>query len=153
MRVYHTSHIVHLHVHRDDLPQKNIWRFVNKKLTLSAITIEIPIITWIAIFTTIEPLMTKNCSCLWKSVACWAYLYVGFVGIFCFFAIAKWWLSMPIGLTAALVIDVCLVLLYGAINHIWVKRVVPFKVILVFETLLIATLLTFFTGYIFLWHW
>ncbi len=72
----------------------------------------------------------------------YVFLYVGFIALFSFYSYIIEITAKPMGMFLFSCFALILFILYVLINHIFVRRVIPTRVLIIFESLLIIALLT-----------
>lgn len=64
------------------------------------------------------------------------------------FAYYDWMCVKPLGLIILIIFYAVYTLLYSVINHVFIKKLVGFKIIIIFETLLLSSLITLMICYL-----
>ena len=98
------------------------------------------------------PACFNNKSMLYKKIASYLFLYLAYIGIFYDFAYNAWVCVKPISLMLVVLRSVLFWLVYVVINHLLIKRYVKTSSLVIFESVLLLTLVALFKCYGVLWN-
>ena len=97
------------------------------------------------------PLNKKDLVMNYKKLAAYGFLYLAFLCIFFDFAYSAWIAVRPLSYIIVIFRSFILWIIYVAVNHLLIRRIISKITIMIFESILFLTLLTLELCYDALW--